>query len=398
MDHGTVERGRRDREHRSSDQDVAVLWTREILGQHQLVATQGKRTIHPDIPFQRLMIKKNIISSYTGFQPLKEIWLGDCYPSQFYYHLPDAIKEPFIKITEWTKQDLNKIQKKLEELGVIVQRPKFEKIENYLNDKEVLLKPPIAPRDNSLTLGNEFYHLRSFYKKDPWQAQIDRFISNNEKNFFGNEGGLACLSPPAIVRVGRDIIMDWNAHKDWWHLTAPIAAEWAKKYRVHIYTGNYGGGHSDGVFCPVCPGLILSTHYHKDYTKTFPDWEVFFTNKVQNNFNGRWWTEDKIINQNKSFNLYILKHAKDWIGNFSETVFEVNMLVIDEKNILAIKHDDRVFDFLTSKGINVHVCDFRSRSFWDGGLHCLTLDIRREGNQIDYFPNRPNLNYMDWID
>jgi hypothetical protein len=33
---------------------------------------------------------------------------------------------------------------------------------------------------------------------------------------------------------------------------------------------------------------------------------------------------------------------------------------------------------------------WRHRYFWDGGLHCITLDLRRDGTQQDYFPNRHN--------
>jgi hypothetical protein len=31
---------------------------------------------------------------------------------------------------------------------------------------------------------------------------------------------------------------------------------------------------------------------------------------------------------------------------------------------------------------------WRHRYFWDGGLHCITLDLYREGTQQDYFPDR----------
>ena len=37
------------------------------------------------------------------------------------------------------------------------------------------------------------------------------------------------------------------------------------------------------------------------------------------------------------------------------------------------------------KGVHV---PFRHRWFWDGGLHCITLDLYREGTQQDYFPER----------
>ena len=31
---------------------------------------------------------------------------------------------------------------------------------------------------------------------------------------------------------------------------------------------------------------------------------------------------------------------------------------------------------------------WRHRFFWDGGLHCITLDLVRAGTQQDYFPER----------
>jgi len=35
-----------------------------------------------------------------------------------------------------------------------------------------------------------------------------------------------------------------------------------------------------------------------------------------------------------------------------------------------------------------HSLPFRTRTFWDGGLHCITLDIRRNDDMIDLFPER----------
>ena len=34
------------------------------------------------------------------------------------------------------------------------------------------------------------------------------------------------------------------------------------------------------------------------------------------------------------------------------------------------------------------IVPWRHRYFWDGGLHCITLDLNREGTQEDYFPQR----------
>ena len=91
---------------------------------------------------------------------------------------------------------------------------------------------------------------------------------------------------------------------------------------------------------------------------------------------------------NEQFEKWIYNDASDWIGEFSETVFEVNMLVIDEKNVLCMKDYPPLTEWLHKRGITVHTFDFRPRSFFDGGWHCLTLDIHREDTLTDLFPER----------
>ena len=56
-----------------------------------------------------------MINSNFGFTPLKEVWIGDCYPESFFSHLPNEVADPFRLITEWTKQDTGSLQKFLEE-------------------------------------------------------------------------------------------------------------------------------------------------------------------------------------------------------------------------------------------------------------------------------------------
>ena len=33
------------------------------------------------------------MSNYNSWSPLKEVWLGDCYPKHFYDHLDNEIKD-----------------------------------------------------------------------------------------------------------------------------------------------------------------------------------------------------------------------------------------------------------------------------------------------------------------
>lgn len=339
---------------------------------------------------------QNRVNSFTGFQDLKEVWLGDCYPEHFYSHLSSRVQDAFGIITEWTRTDLAKIQQALEADGVVVQRPKFSgTVDDYVVNEQ-LLKPPICPRDDNMTLGNEFYHLRSTkYLVDPWTHQIQDFKQHGVTVHEGRDSPADCIHPPSVVRMGRDLYIDYDTHVHVWGMVSEVLIEWSKNYRVHVCST---GGHADGVFCPVAPGAIVATHYLSQYSKTFPNWQVFHLPYPKyTHWTGNWHIENKTVMENIGFADHINQYAFDWIGNFRETVFEANMLVIDPTHVLAIKEDPQMFKWLDQQGIKVTYCDFRCRNFWDGGLHCLTADIVREGGAKDYFPYRPAFNYLDWL-
>lgn len=335
-----------------------------------------------------------LIQSHTGFQPLREVWLGDCYPEDFYDHLKNPELRDFcLKINEMTKIDLAKIQAKIESFGVRVCRPKFRAIDDFLDDTDNLCKPPITPRDWALTLGDTLY-IAPQYLNDfqPWQQDIDRYQTNAQrvrvlKRFQHQPEDWCWITFPSVVRCGKDVYIDYdpcNQHA----VTAAqnVAQELVEKYRVHLGTS---GDHSDAVFCPVKPGVIVATHYRQHYGTGWPGWQVMHlpdTSAFANNgFNGKWWVPGHYFSH---FNDQMIDQIKSWIGDSKETVFEVNMLVIDEKNLLILAPEESVCRRLEELGITAHVVDFRCRGFWDGGLHCLTLDIHREGGCIDYWPGR----------
>ena len=94
-----------------------------------------------------------IIESFTGFQPLEEVWIGGTYPTTFYSHLPNKIEDTFCYITEITQKSLDSLEKKLTQLGITVQKPIFEDAQFYMDDFDNLIKPPVSPRDWAITLG-----------------------------------------------------------------------------------------------------------------------------------------------------------------------------------------------------------------------------------------------------
>lgn len=337
------------------------------------------------------MVLDSTIQSHSGFQPLKEVWLGNCYPVEYYEVLPPEDRDFFQHITDITRRDLTKIKLKLEEFGIVVRQPDFDSIDKFLDHRGSLCKPPITPRDWALVLDDVLYVLPQ-YPDDftGFERTINQYQQSKVKILDRSLPDDMCYLPfPSTVRVGRDIFIDTGLGNPTalTHFNR-VAESLSKNYRVHV---THTGDHNDGIFCPIAAGQIFSTHYRTKYQDTFPGWDVFFladTTKKKRGYGGNWWVEGR------DYQIYsdlITRRAKNWLGDFRETIFEVNMLVIDEKNVLCIAEDDSAIKQMEKLGITPHVLDFQTRQFWDGGLHCLTVDIRRDGTKQDYWPERgPN--------
>ena len=331
-----------------------------------------------------------MINSNFGFTPLKEVWLGDCYPESYYDHLPNEIADPFRQITQWTKEDTGKLQQFLEDRGIVVRRPVFDSIDNYINYDGHLERPPVTPRDHYFVLDKTLYSLHNKLPSDPWNHWLEHYRLQNYDVQIPKDQLINCLAPPALVRVGKDLYLDQDSHPHVWGFMCQWMVETSRHYRVNICSTS---GHSDAVFCPVAPGVLVTSHYKSSYNQSFPDWEAFKIPPELHNFppeakKNQWHIKNDAISNNRAFNQHVQNNARDWIGNFEETVFEVNMLVLDERNVVAMKDYPPLTKWLDERGITVHFFDLRTRSFWDGGWHCFTLDICREDSKKDLFPER----------
>lgn len=349
-----------------------------------------------------------IINSHNSWSQLEEVWLGDVYPTSWYDHLSPEVRDCFYEITERTKQDLDYIQKLLESFGVRVSRPEYNSIDDYVNwDNGQLIKPEICPRDYYLTVGDCLFAQKNKNQASPWQTHIDRYRSagGRVENTLSTQG--LCLSGANCVRAGKDLYFDlvWllknNPDRQFIIEFFKIHfAPYFSDYRLHVM---FNGGHVDSCFALLKPGLILGSSYFNDYEKTFPGWDVWniwqpeFNKHNQRRsstspiYNGKWYLPG--IN-NRAFNNHVIEHALDWIGDYTETFFEINCLVVNEKNVIIPGENTAVFRALEQRGITAHSVPFRTRTFWDGGMHCITLDIRRQSKIEDYFPDRTENLYV----
>lgn len=346
------------------------------------------------------------LHSFDCFTRLREVWLGDVYPVHFYDHLDSQVRDTFRIITEWTKQDLDFIEQWLTDWGVVVRRPKYDgSVQDYMING-TLRKPEITPRDNYMVLGNQFVVNHRSPMQDPvwpWKSILGEYLEDARSELLQQSSQL-WLSGANSVRLGLDYYLDcvWQTDTSPWsrgHGKSSAALHEIFDQEIVPMFGNFrchyidNGGHVDACFAVLRPGVLLCTGYFDSYDALFPGWkkiniaapEFHDQHRPPNyiGFNGRWSVPE--LDMNPAFNEHVVRFAQDWVGNYTETYFEVNCLVLDEKNVMVLGEDQKVQAELYKHGITAHVMPFRCRTFWDGGLHCLTLDIRRDGGAVDHF-------------
>jgi len=375
----------------------------------------------------------NKFSVYQHWDPLKVCVVGRSYPPEYYSWISvPHVRRLFERIAVETEEDYLNLIKKLYEFDVEVLRPELP-TKTFIDGK--YLSPPMTPRDHMIMIGETFYRgceldFQQFYKnvKDaswPVCESFEEFLTlptriqdecnqlhklsdlrnsyNSYNQIFdriaqqGNHVKTTQISPAPgafISRIGKDLYFgtqDYNQDQTQYQID--IDAEFPHT-RNHIVNT---GGHSDGTYCPVCPGLIISLQDVPTYKHTFPGWEVVYLPnqswdkvkpflELKEKNAGKWWIpgfehDQAVIDTVETW----LGH---WVGYVEETVFDVNMLIVDPKNVIVFNYNKQVFDALDRYGITPHIVPFRHRYFWDGGIHCVTSDLHREGSVQDYFPER----------
>ena len=309
---------------------------------------------------------------------------------------------------------------------------------NYFNGHS-FLSPPMTPRDYTIMIGDTWYTVENSWYKNKWEIikgadwpdfpknelefnALPDFVKEECRNYYNinsynnltMNNGLSKInqfiqdqgnkivngqfvSASTCIRVGKDLYFGTDEHdkvKNFEFLKNKYS-QLFPDYRCHIVDSD---GHEDGVFCPVVPGLIVSIRDMPTYNESFPDWEVVYLDdmetwkKMQQFLNlkeknrGKWWVAGEELNND--FTEYVETWMQHWVGYVEETVFDVNMLVIDKNNVICNNYNEKVFEAFSRYNITPHVINFRHRYFWDGGLHCITSDLHREGTLQDYFPER----------
>ncbi len=235
---------------------------------------------------------------------------------------------------------------------------------------------------------------------NPRRVNVEYNEFQDAEKWFKEQGGKVVynqyVNTAATIRCGRDLYFSLNNIMNVVN-EKHFMKKWEKlfpEFRCHpLYTP----GHGDGSLCAVKPGFLVTIAPPQNFKDTFPDWDVCHIPgtgwqqvdgflKMKNKNRGRWWVPGQ--EENNELTDFVETWLNDWVIYVEETVFDVNMLVVDEKNVICNNYNKEVFDYFDKHGVTGHVVNFRHRYFWDGGLHCITSDLDREGEMVDYFPER----------
>jgi len=336
------------------------------------------------------------IKGYATFHPLKHCWVGSGFKEQWFSDLPiynnDKIMDPLKRISEETEEDYVNLEKILKDAGVVTHRS-FLDIEKYGSLKNIN-RPPVNPRDHFAVIGEKLYTVSNGTQG---YADVLKQIDRKQieiRTCYGKDLPNDSVSTATITRVGKDLFWDvaWKEGKDTAGFVNHYKNKWIEEgFRVHVSRRGY---HNDGSFCVVKPGCIVTLYDIQDYSEMFPNWEVLYIPdqsfrkvdpflEIKNKVGGRWWLKGE--EHNDQLIDFINTWLNDWVGFVEETVFDVNMLSLDENTIICNNYNKDIFDFLKKHKVEPIIFNFRHRYFWDGGIHCITQDLYREGTMEDYF-------------
>ena len=360
---------------------------------------------------------------WNKWDPLKVCMLGNNYAPEFFNGLPNKVATPLKRICEETLEDLEGYKNILQDFGVDVIQPSMDPNERFLDGPQRYPRGPLQPRDYQLVLGNKCYggmdhpaigdRLREyggfdipnytlpvlndksdydFLAGSDWPS-YEVFLENRKnkeffKDFVWEEllkfSKHSWMSSAQCFMIGTKLFIGIDPE-------APIKLEPSditgfEEFDIQLVNMD---GHSDANFHPIKPGAILSLYDVQTYSETFPGWEVCYLpdqglqndnlrqfKKLKRKNDGKWWLIGE--EDNDEFTNFVESWLQDWVGYVEETVFDVNVLMLDEHHCcVSQQNNEQVNAFLKKHNIEPVYIPWRHRFFWDGGLHCITLDLVR---------------------
>ena len=342
-----------------------------------------------------------VINSHTSWQPLEEVIVGRVFTPQHFEFISDRqVYRQLEQILNETAEDLDNLQRTIEQFGAAVRRPDLPNVHEFHQQQlqgQGAPLPPLTPRDWQITLGNRLLRVLPIQELNNICDSYEQLQPGSVVNPHGVTWDENCVlngaSASCIVRVGRDVFFDNS------DFLRPDQTRWiidnvlGPDYRIHEAVTD---GHGDAVFAILKPGVLLSSKHdvNLNLAADFPGWDVLkiWDSSIwaamevgkfkEENFNGRWYVTGQ--DPTLEFRNFVDKYLTRWVGFVSETVFDVNCLVLDESHVIFSAYNREVFEYCRRHGIEPIVSELRHSYFWDGGISCCTQDVRRRGGLETY--------------
>jgi hypothetical protein len=215
------------------------------------------------------------------------------------------------------------------------------------------------------------------------ETNINREIQSFKSVLEYETKELGPLQGPNIINTDDILYVDSNEYCDY--------ATWLRD-RIQdprpIIQFTSKAAHVDGCFAILGPNTILGIDPLIDYAGLFPDHKLIPLSQdssiptikefklMSDKVNGSWWLAGE--EHNDDLIEYVGKYLNSWAGYISESVFEVNVLSLNEKTVFVTDISPDLEKQLNSLGIECILVPWRHRFFLDGGLHCITLDLYRD--------------------
>ena len=303
-----------------------------------------------------------MINSINEWDPLKEVVVGTAHFANWPVNDPVFALEsqkttwhetpiPKGPVPEWVikeaNEDLDRLALTLEDLGVIVHRPKmidFQHRDGMYN---------YCPRDRLLIYGDTIVDPAMMYPCRDMESEAleDVIYRADTVHRMPRDEGMI-LDAANVLRLNDDMLylLSPSGNLEAYHWLCERFPD------VNIELCNfYSGVHIDSTIVPIREGLVLlnSSRVNVDNCPgVFDGWDKL-------------WIKD-VVEQD----FYRYPYASKWIG--------LNMLVVNPETVIIDWNQIHIRQKLEKMGINTIPLRMRHSRTLGGGFHCVTLDLLRE--------------------
>lgn len=330
---------------------------------------------------------------WTEWDTLKEIIVGRVYDPQDLDDIEDTeFRNGLQRILEESEEDFYDLSQLLQSYGVKVHRPNCE----YKGDFRY---PAVCPRDMHIVYGeqivatiggdpNRFYE-RQHYTDIIWNMTDRRYSAMPTpalpRNYmpYKSQEGIPLYHAANILKCGDTLLYTAPYNDNTYPLTRQFGRgtqaglKWVQDTINAKWIGLHESGHADGKLALIKPGLLMC--WTPDMIpEELKSWDYIQVPKqpVPEQF---WQSKIQPI---KAKN--VAQWLDSWIGHVDETIFDVNILSVSPELVITNGYDKDIAAQLKRYNVEMVPFDFRHKFFWDGGLHCVTLDLTREGTCESY--------------